>query len=429
MKIRFFFLLVYMLMMSCSDDSPENYSASDLDLITKNVETSLTAKVGEELLLQLDYENAIGELLFVWTIGNKVVSKRPIYPFIPTQAGQYFISVYVEDAQGKYTNVQFKIEVEDEFAKNKVIAGYYSTSSSEPVPWNKITHLIYSYVYPTSEGSLQVTQLSRLQDYVEEAKKHDVKVLLSLGSLDNYPGKGDRVFTNVLNDEEKRKNLVNFIYFLLVGYELQGVDILYDEFEGNVVDYSQLNNMVPFLKELRDILPYDMIITCSVTGGYGWKAYHYRDIAADMADVADFISVMAFDNFGTWEDSPLGRPSSLEDAKNALDRYVNFGVPQNKLVLGVPFFGRDFLRQSGGIARPISYLDLLGRFVPTETELATGHINRDGHNIFFNSQSIISEKINYVKMNNFRGISAWQLEQDSGDEELSLLKNVHNQIN
>ncbi len=419
------------LISSCSNDS--DYSSPDLTLVTSNLETELELRVDDEVLLSLNFENAVGQLSYIWSIDGTIVSKEDNYTFRSSESGQYTINVYAEDVEGKYTNVTFELKIvglPHVFDDNKVVVGYYPSYRTNNVEWDKITHFIYTFIYPKEDGTLDIREMAVLSSYVTLAKTNNVKILVSIGGSGSYPGRDTRIFTSVIGDDTKRAKLVQSINTFVRDNQLDGIDINYQELVGGgeTVDNTETNKLLPFYRELREALPHTSLITTFVTGSYGWAAYHFRDITAEMAAILDFISVMSYDNLGTWPESPLGPHSSVIDAQNALNRYIEFGAPKSKLVLGVPFYGRDFLTASGGVAQAITYADILSTHAPTDSELAVGNINRDGHNIFFNSQEIISQKVNYIKDNDFRGITIWELGQDTSDPNLSLLKDILNQF-
>lgn len=427
-----FLLLVQLTIVGCSD-SDNDYSTPDLDLVlATEIETNLDLPISEELLLNLDFENAEGNLSYKWFIDDEVVSEEDSYLFKGVEVGQFIIKVYIEDTVGKFANIEFKLNVTDNdtyvYNGDKLIIGYNPSYRTGDVKWNRITHLLYAYIYPKLDGTLDVSEMEQLSEYVADAQINNTKILVSLGGTSNYPGREDRVFTEVIKDNEKRANLIQSILAFIEGNDLDGINIHYSEFVGGGenVDNLETNLLLPFYQEAREVLPENIVLTASVTGSYGWTAYHFRDIAAEMSTVLDFISVLSYDNTGVWEESPLGHHSSVIDAQNALNRYVEFGIPSAKLVLGVPFYGRDFLTSSGGIANALTYADILNQYTPTESELTEGNINREGHNIFFESQHTISQKSSFINENQYRGMTIWELGQDTNNRNLSLLSEINN---
>ena len=79
------------------------------------------------------------------------------------------------------------------------------------------------------------------------------------------------------------------------------------------------------------------------------KAYDIENIVANL----DFVGVMSYDYHGSWDkksghNSPLyaSQYDSNEDKRLTVDwtmrLYYTLGVPLNKLILGIPYYGRSF---------------------------------------------------------------------------------------
>lgn len=428
----FLSLIIFVGILSCEQNDERDYTAPNLDLTPSGFNSEVTLDLNQTTILGVsDFTNAEGNVSYVWTSEGEIISREATYDFTAADIGSFSFNMYAEDDSGKYVNIAFTVMVPEPphvFDDNKVVAGYIQSHRQiSDVAWSEITHLIYSFVYPQDDGTLDTNEMDQLSSFVAAAKENNVKILVSVGGA-VYPGKAERVFTSVISDDTKRKTLVTSIDNFVRENELDGIDIDYEELVGGgaTVDNTETNKLLPFYTELREALPGVSLISSAVSGGYGWAAYHFRDIAESMSEVLDFISVMSYDNLGTWGGSPLGDHSSLTDAQGALSRYHNdFGVPKNKLVLGVPFYGRDFKTAFGGFAEAVEYKNILASYNPTSDELTLGHINRDGFNLYFNSQERIFQKVEYVKTDGFRGITIWELGQNTNiDSHLSLTNNI-----
>jgi chitinase len=58
----------------------------------------------------------------------------------------------------------------------------------------------------------------------------------------------------------------------------------------------------------------------------------------------DYISVMTYDNAGTWS-GKTDMHSGFEFSKSAVEYYKNQGIPKEKLLMGLAFYGRTFTLQ------------------------------------------------------------------------------------
>jgi GH18 family chitinase len=85
-------------------------------------------------------------------------------------------------------------------------------------------------------------------------------------------------------------------------------------------------------------------------------------------------------------------------------------VPKEKLVLGVPFYGRHVKRRD----QAMSYREIVGKHKP-----AAGTDVIDG--VYFNGPATIRRKAEYAVEAGLGGVMAWELGQDAAGER-SLLR-------
>ena len=73
------------------------------------------------------------------------------------------------------------------------------------------------------------------------------------------------------------------------------------------------------------------------------EGYKYIDVKA-VDPYVDFVNIMAYDLVDAPQhQSALNKPSNYWDCQRSVDEYLNAGVSADKLVLGIPFYGRaDF---------------------------------------------------------------------------------------
>jgi chitinase len=161
------------------------------------------------------------------------------------------------------------------------------------------------------------------------------------------------------------------------------------------------------------------------------------------AQYMDWYNVMTYDFFGAWDRTgPTAPHSALYDyagmpiagysSDNALDVYIKQGVPTNKLLLGIGFYGRGWTgvtqdAPGGSATGPatgqyeagIQDYKVLKNTCPVTGSIAGTSYAKCGTNWWnYDSPSDIAEKMIYVKDNNLGGSFFWELSGDTSDGEL-----------
>ena len=128
-----------------------------------------------------------------------------------------------------------------------------------------------------------------------------------------------------------RDNLVNSLVTATKGYD--GLQIDYEN-----VPFRDRDNFIDFLSELRNKLPKEKMLTVAL-------AARTREIRDDSysytktAPLVDRIIIMAYDEH--WSGSKPGSVASIEWCDKVSD-YCKTVIPEEKLVMGLPFYGRSW---------------------------------------------------------------------------------------
>jgi spore germination protein YaaH len=230
-----------------------------------------------------------------------------------------------------------------------------------------------------------------------------VKVCIALGGATTIEDGG--VFTTLLQDSQ-RAAFVDKIASFTRTNKLDCVDV---DLEGRGVnEYYEA-----FVTELAaQLKPEGRELTAAVAAWFG-------DRITDRAlQSFDFINVMAYDLFQSGNQQPM-QTSSIEAATAEVEKWVTArGVPRDKVVYGVPFYGFEW-PAGGGQPTIRGYNDLLSSFPDSVT--TQDHLPGVETVIYLNSRATIQAKAELAKT--YGGIMGWELSQDAtGDD--SLLKAI-----
>ena len=233
-----------------------------------------------------------------------------------------------------------------------------------------------------------------------------------------------------------------------------GIDIdwEYPNACGLVCDQSGTDALSRMLAALRSALGPDALVTAAVPADIG--KLRKTDYAA-AARSANWLGAMTYDYFGTGGDggtgdaddlhhvqpqSPLttylGAPRPRANSSGTVDKLLEIGVPADKVLLGVPFYGRGWngvsSAQVGAAASGPAdgkyekgledYEVLVKRCPPTGTVGGTAVAHCGSQWWSYDTPETIKTKMAYARSKALGGAFAWELSGDT--PEAALLKAV-----
>ncbi|PFH47381.1 glycoside hydrolase family 18 protein [Amanita thiersii Skay4041] len=241
------------------------------------------------------------------------------------------------------------------------LPGWLSNFNLDSIPWNKYTHLTYSFAVTTNGPemiSLDKVDKNLLTQFVNRAKKENVLALVSVGGWT-----GSRYFS-VHVQPDHQDGFVKALVNMASQYKLDGIDFdwEYPNKQGmgcNVISSDDSKNYLSFLQKLRqDPVGSKLVLTAAV----GIAPFVGPD-GSPMSDVSGFskyldhISIMEYDVFGSWSQT-VGPNAPLDDscapqpqgsATSAVKAWTSAGFPANKvskrctqIALGVAAYGHSF---------------------------------------------------------------------------------------
>ena len=268
------------------------------------------------------------------------------------------------------------------FAQFKVV-GYMPSWSGNvgDVQYSKLTHINYAFLLPTSTGGLQpIENPSKLQSLVNTAHANGVKVMISVGGWNNGDDSG---FESLAANSTYRTNFVNNIVNFVNQYNLDGADIDW-EYPN---DGASANNYVTLMTALSTQMHNrGKLLTAAVVAVGG------SSILSSVFPVVDFLTIMAYDG-----DVNGSHHSTYDYAVQSLNYWRGRGLPKEKAILGVPFYGKPSWE---------SYAQLLDRGASPNADWIG--------NVGYNGIPTIKRKTN-LAFDNGGGIMIWELSQDKNN--------------
>ena len=276
------------------------------------------------------------------------------------------------------------------------VAGYlpsYRIAKFDAQAAGGLTDLFIFSAQLAKDGSLDVAQLKNVPwpKLLHFKNKHGVRLILTIGGW-----KKSQNFAAVAGSDEKRKRCAQSVAKFAMEKKLDGIDLDWEHPKNaeEEIGYGQL------LTELRKTLGQRGLLL-SVT------IAPQQQLTPAAVKAVHYVQLMSYDHGG--------KHSTLEQARKDVKVLLNAKVPASKIVLGMPFYGRDIQRRTA-----MSYRDIVSNFSPATDADQVGQI-------FFNGPETIGKKTNLAIQSKLAGVMVWELGQDAkGDQ--SLLKVIHKTV-
>lgn len=224
----------------------------------------------------------------------------------------------------------------------------YSADNINP---RSYTHL--NYAFGTISDGVMIppsgVDLTEIQAFVGlKLINTNLKTLISVGGWAfTDPGPTQQEFHNIISTSASRAKFINSVQIYLDSYGLDGIDIDYEypsaSDRGGYPEDKM--NFVQLVKEMRSAFGSNYLITIAAPASY-WYLQNFA--IGEMSQYVDFINVMTYDIHGTWDADiaslgPFVRShTNIKETELALELFLRDGVPSQKLVLGLAYYGRSF---------------------------------------------------------------------------------------
>lgn len=335
---------------------------------------------------------------------------------------------------------------ESQLVKKRVIgyvAGWTGFDVSKVNP-NKLTHINYAFANIVNgevrfEKDYDVDNIEKL--LALKKQNPDLKILYSIGGW-----VWSDQFSNAAMNDKNRKLFAQSAIKIMLQNKLDGIDLDWEypgqRAEDNIYRPSDKENFTRLLKEIREQLnKLDTDYLLTIASGAD-QAYIDHTNLGEAVQYLDFVNIMTYDFYHGWhyqsghhanfqksDSEKFGGNSVVE----AVDRHIKAGVPKDKLVIGIPFYGRQWLGvqpENKGLYQNAQTAGLIIGYNQIQDSLEQNTFknfwdasaqapyawNEEG-NSFISYENIksLELKIDFVKAEKLGGIMFWEYSLDNGE--------------
>jgi chitinase len=325
------------------------------------------------------------------------------------------------------------------------VPGFRGELDEKTIDAKKLTHINYAFV-DVKDSMAWLTNLEtdtinfRKLNHLKKDNP-DLKILISIGGWAWSENFSDAVLT-----ENSRAKFAQTSAAIVEQHHLDGVDIDWEypgmKGEDNVFRTEDKENFTLMFKAIREALD-------KLAGKTGKTYFLTTALPAfpklfevtemgKIAESIDFVNIMAYDFYVSGDTA--GHHSNLFASENyeredsgdkAYTLFRKEGVPAEKLVLGIPFYGRSWLMKTAdnmGINRQVDSTVRGGgyTFIKDSIMIRPGFVrhwdekakvpylwNADTRQLVsYDDEESIKYKCEYVKERNMAGVMFWQYASD-----------------
>lgn len=367
-------------------------------------------------------------LLFAITTGHSQIS-------IHQQESESHALLGISADQYEQINLPQAKIVEDRggCTLNKIVYGwhpYWSNGLQTNYDWNLLTHLSYfSYEVDATTGNAITTHSFSTTQTVTDALANNVKVTLCVTLFSNH--------ATLLNSSTAKQTLITNLINTIQARGAHGVNI---DFEG--VPLSQKTNFTNFMIDLANQMHAAIPGSDVSTVLYAVDWNNVFDIAA-MDNFVDHFIIMGYDYY--WSGSSTAGPGDPlfhfgttynYTLSKTITYYLNQGMQPEQLILGLPYYGREWPVSSttipapttgSGTARTFNYVknNSTGFYTAAnrnhdDESVSTYYTfnNAGTRQCFISEEYDLAKRMDLINQRGIGGMGIWALGYDDGYNEL-----------
>ncbi len=324
---------------------------------------------------------------------------------------------YTKDITNVYSvreEIENKKQIE---GKVSLVWDYYSEYATAPnrqgTKIDGVNVVSPAFANLEKSGSLNINIGEAGKKYVEWAHENEYKVW-AIVSNNSYK----TPTSEVLNDYKKRADLINKIVTMTISYNLDGVNIDFENMNESDKDvFSRfIIELAPRLKEYGKVLSVDVT---APDGSPDWSLCYNRN---KIGKIADYVIFMAYDQYGVSSTS-AGTTAGADWVEVNIKKFLGQEeVAAEKIILGMPFYTRAWNETSSGVKSTVISMKYVDSAVPEE---ATRQWNNDlkqyyveyqkngtNYKMWIEDENSIEAKFILMHNYNLAGAAYWQKDME-----------------
>ena len=324
----------------------------------------------------------------------------------------------------KSNKIANKVVVREEMQESKqidekvnLVWDYYSEVATAPdrtgVTMDGVNVVSPAFFHLNSKGELTENVGQAGQEYIEWAHSNGYKVWPMVQNAGNGM---INVTSDIMNDYNKRQELINEIVVACVRYKLDGINIDFENMKQEDKDmYSRfIIELTPRLKDMGLVVSVDVT---APDGSETWSMCFDRNV---IGDVADYIIFMAYDQYGT-SSNKSGTTAGYDWVNLSLNKFLKTEeIKSDKIILAIPLYTRLWTEDGSGkvVKQTTVSLKNMYNVIPDGVEkqwddnLKQYYVEyQDGQytkKIWIEDEKSLKEKISLIKNNNLAGVASWE---------------------
>ena len=321
--------------------------------------------------------------------------------------------IVIREAEEKTKQIEGKISL---------VWDYFSEYSTAPnrtgtkIEGINVVSPSFFYLEKLGKGNLLENVDNSGKNYISWAHSNGYKVwpIVSNNSM-------QETTSEIMNDYELRKKLINQILEYVQKYNLDGVNINFENMkeEDKSLFSRFLIELTPRMKEIGKVVSVDVT---EPDGSPEWSLCFDRNV---LGKVVDYMMFMAYDQTGSFSTSP-GTTAGFNWVNVNVNKFLGQEeVSKEKLILGIPFYTRLWKEKDGKVTSTVVSMKNIDSQIPSNASKEWDEnlkqyytqFEKDGavYKMWIEDERSIKEKLSLIKEKDLQGVCFWvkDFEKDS----------------